>query len=28
VNPWCAYHQDTRLPLRPGLRRRAPRRAA
>jgi len=22
VNPWCAYHQDTRLPLRPGLRRR------
>jgi len=24
VDPWCAYHQDTRLPLRPGLRRRAP----
>jgi len=28
VNPWCAYHQDTRLPLRPGLRRRAPHHAA
>jgi len=24
VNPWCAYHQDTRLLIRPGLRRRAP----
>jgi len=28
VNPWCAYHQDTRLLLRPGLRRRAPHHAA